>query len=96
MWNVCPMPRRRGALDVAMIGLMRDARLRVSEAVGLTWGDLERVPGSSGRVRVSDNNYRVVSADTLRLLSSVHRDGLEPPVGLADRTIIMLANLLGL
>ena len=37
--------RRRGALDVAMIGLMRDARLRVSEAVALTWGDLERVPG---------------------------------------------------
>ena len=28
--------RRRGALDVAMIGLMRDARLRVSEAAELT------------------------------------------------------------
>ena len=28
--------RRRGALDVAMIGLMRDARLRVSEAAALT------------------------------------------------------------
>ena len=28
--------RRRGALDVAMIGLMRDARLRVSEATALT------------------------------------------------------------
>ena len=27
-----PSARRRGALDVAMIGLMRDARLRVSEA----------------------------------------------------------------
>ena len=30
--------RRRGALDVAMIGLMRDARLRVSEAAALTRG----------------------------------------------------------
>ena len=30
--------RRRGAVDVAMIGLMRDARLRVSEAAELTWG----------------------------------------------------------
>ena len=30
--------RRRGALDVAMIGLMRDARLRVNEAAALTWG----------------------------------------------------------
>ena len=64
---------RRGALDVAMIGLMRDARLRVSEAAALTWGDLERVPGGSGRVRVGDNGYRVVSADTMKLLSSVRR-----------------------
>ena len=37
--------RRRGALDVAMIGLMRDARLRVSEAAALTWGDIEQVSG---------------------------------------------------
>ena len=63
--------RRRGALDVAMIGLMRDASLRVSEAAGLTWGDLERVPGVSGRVRVADAGYRVVNANTMRLLSSV-------------------------
>ena len=44
--------RRRGAMDVAMIGLMRDARLRVSEASELTWADIERVRGGSGRVRV--------------------------------------------
>ena len=61
--------RRRGALDLAMIGLMRDARLRVYEAAALTWGDLERVPGGSGRVRVGDTDYRVVSADTMKLLS---------------------------
>ena len=65
--------RRRGAMDVAMIGLMRDARLRVSDAAALTWGDLERVPGGSGRVRVGVAGYRVVSADTMRLLSSVRR-----------------------
>ena len=47
-----PNARRRGSLDVAMIGLMRDARLRVSEAAELTWGDIERVRGGSGRVRV--------------------------------------------
>ena len=66
--------RRRGALDVAMIGLMRDARLRVNEAAALTWGDLERVHGGSGRVRVADTDYRVVSADTMKLLSSVRRN----------------------
>ena len=65
--------RRRGAQDVAMIGLMRDARLRVSEAAALSWGDLGRVPGGSGHVRVGDTGYRVVSADTMRLLSSVRR-----------------------
>ena len=42
--------RRRGAMGIAMIGLMRDARLRVSEAAALTWGDIERVRGG-GRSR---------------------------------------------
>ena len=53
-------------LDVAMIGLMRDARLLVTEAAALTWGDLERVAGGSGRV--GDTGHRVVSADTMRLV----------------------------
>ena len=81
--------RRRGALDVAMIGLMRDARLRVSEAAALTWGDLEKVPGGSGGVRVGETGYRVVSADTMRLLSSVRRgagDG-EPLLGMRPNQI---------
>ena len=28
----------------------------------MTWGDVERVHGGSGRVRVADTDYRVVSA----------------------------------
>ena len=56
---------RGGALDVAMIGLMRDARLRVSEAAVLTWGDLEQVLGGSGCVRDGEIGHRVVSADTV-------------------------------
>ena len=35
----------RGAMDVAMTGLMRDTGLRVSEASELTWGDIERLRG---------------------------------------------------
>ena len=35
-----------------MIGLMRDARLRVSEAASLIWGDVRRLRDGSGRVRV--------------------------------------------
>ena len=67
--NAC----RRGALDIAMIGLMRDARLRVSEAAALIWEDIDQVNGGSGRVRVGETGYRVVSAETIRLLLSVCR-----------------------
>ena len=81
--------RRRGTLDVAMIGLMRDARLRVNEAAALTWGDVERVPGGSGRVRVGDTDYRVVSADTMKLLSLVRRGAgdNEPLLGMRPKQI---------
>ena len=59
-----------------MIGLMRDTRLRVSEAADLTWDDIERVRGGSGRVRVrgaEETGYREVSADTMTLLLPVRR-----------------------
>ena len=81
--------RRRGALDVAMIGPLRDVRLRVSEAAALIWGDLERVTGGSGRVRVGDTDYQVVSADTMKLLSSA-RNGAgddEPRLGMRPNQI---------
>ncbi len=76
--------RRRGAVDVAMIGVMRDARLRVSEAAELTWGDIERQRGGTGRVRVvgaGETGYREVSADTMMLLLPVRRgEGDDEPV----------------
>ena len=39
-------------MDVGIIDLMQDARLRMSEAAELTWGDVERVRGGSCRLRV--------------------------------------------
>ena len=81
--------RRRGTLDIAMIGLMRDARLRVSEAAALTWGDVEQTGGGLGRVRVGDTGYRVVSADTMKLLAAARRgagDG-DPVLGLRPNQI---------
>lgn len=71
-----PSARRRGAVDVAMIALMRDARLRVSEAAELTWGDIQRVRGGSGRVHVvgaDEADHREVSANTMKLLSPIRR-----------------------
>ena len=87
-----PSARRRGAMDVAMIGLMRDARLRVSEAAELTWGDVERVRRGSGRVRVAgadETGYREVSADTMKLLLPVRRGAGddEPVLGMRPNQI---------
>ena len=50
--------RRRGSVDVAMISLMRDARLRVSEAAEVTWGDIERVRGGTGTAIILAVRYR--------------------------------------
>ena len=87
-----PSARRRGAMDIAMIGLMRDARLRVSEAADLIWGDIERQRGGSGRVRVAgadQTGYREVSADTMKLLLPVRRGAGddEPVLGMRPNQI---------
>ncbi len=75
-----------------MIGLMRDARLRVSEAADLTWGDVQRIRGGSGRVRVvgaGETDYREVSADTMKLLLLVRRGAGddEPVLGMRPNQI---------
>ena len=87
-----PNSRRRGSVDVAIIGLMRDARLRVSEVAELTWGDIARVRGGSGRVRVvgdEETSYREVSVDTMRLLLTVRRGAGddEPVLGMRPNKI---------
>ena len=38
--------RNRGAVDIAMIGLIGNTRLRVSEAAALIWGDVRRLRGA--------------------------------------------------
>ena len=43
----------RGTTDLAIIGLMRDAMLRVSEAVAVTWADLEEAEDGSGRLYIA-------------------------------------------
>jgi len=42
----------RGLQDIAVISLMRDAMLRVSEVADLTWQDIEAVGDGSGRLLV--------------------------------------------
>ena len=44
--------RRRGDMDVALISLMRDAMLRVSEAAALTWADILAQTDGTGRLLI--------------------------------------------
>ena len=44
--------RRRGAVDIALASVMRDAMLRRSEAAALEWADVELRPDGSGRLTI--------------------------------------------
>ena len=85
--------RRRGAVDVAMIGLMRDARLRVREAATLTWRDIEWKNIHSGQVRIRGDgdevDFRVLSLDTLELLLAIRGDSSDdqPVLGMMPNQI---------
>ena len=47
--------QRRGLVDVALASVMRDGLLRVSEAAALSWGGVELVGDSSGRIRIPES-----------------------------------------
>ena len=86
--------RRRGNIDIALICLMRDALLRVSEAAALTWTDIETETDGTGRLLIrrsktdtdGEGAVAFVSASTmskLRLIRSGRREtdsifGLRP------------------
>ncbi len=72
--------KERGRRDIALIGLMRDAMLRVS-AAALTWGDLEVQLDGTGRLRIrrsktdteGEGALLFVSAQTVKWLSRLPR-----------------------
>ena len=43
----------RGTTDLAIIGVMRDGMLRISEAAAITWDDLEEEEDGSGRLTIT-------------------------------------------
>ena len=51
-WETDEKAEQRGALDIALACLMRDAGLRRGEAAVLQWGDITRLEDGTGRVRV--------------------------------------------
>ncbi|MDE0497668.1 MAG: tyrosine-type recombinase/integrase [Acidimicrobiaceae bacterium] len=70
---------RRGSVDIALVRLMRDAMLRVSECAALTWSDIETVPDGSGRLLIrrsktdpdGEGAVVFVSAPTMAALASI-------------------------
>ena len=74
--------QRRGSVDIALISLMRDAMLRISEAADLVWQDMQAGPDGTGRLLIrrskTDAEGRgtvvFVSAPTMAALALI-RDG---------------------
>ena len=48
-----PNAARRAAVDLALLQVMRDGLLRISEAAALTWGNVELQEDGSGRLHVA-------------------------------------------
>ena len=73
---------RRGSVDIALVRLMRDAMLRVSECAALTWSDIETVPDGSGRLLIrrsktdpdGEGAVLFVSPQTMAALASIRND----------------------
>ena len=70
----------RGNVDVALIRLMRDALLRISEAAALTWNDMETQPDGTGRLLIrrsktdpdGEGSVAFLSAHTIAALKLIH------------------------
>ena len=73
---------RRGRVDLALISLMRDALLRVSEAVALTWGDLVTEQDGTGRLLIrraktdpeGEGAVLFIAAPTMARLAAIRED----------------------
>ena len=62
--------RTRGNFDIALISLMRDAMLRVSEAAALTWSDLATEPDDTGRLLIRRSKTDVDGEGAAAFVSS--------------------------
>ena len=89
--------RRRGLVDIALVGLMRDCMLRRSEAADVRWNHITSYVDGTGRllVRVSKTDQEgegallFVSRQTMRDLAALRPDGAgdQPVFRLHPRSI---------
>ena len=81
-WERPEIAKNRGDLDIALISLMRDAMLRVSEAAALTWRDLKVETDGTGRLLIRRSKTDVegkgvvlfVSTTTMADLRTIRQD----------------------
>ena len=74
--------QRRGNVDIALISLMRDALLRISEVAALTWSDIQAEPDGTGRLLIrrsktdpeGQGTVAYVSAPTMAALKLTRDD----------------------
>ena len=88
----------RGEMDIAIIGMMRDSLLRVSEAAALVWSDVRQVGDGTGRLLIrhskTDQEGRgavgFISAQTMESLERIRGNASE-----ADSLFDLACNQLG-
>ena len=68
---------RRGALDIAIVRVMRDALLRVSEAAELLWGDIEEEEDGTGRLLIRRSKTDPEGEGAVAFLSVPTMDSLK-------------------
>ena len=77
--------QRRGCVDMAIMSLMRDGMLRLSETAALTWEDLQKEPDGTGRLLIKrsktdqkgEGSVTFVSAPTMALLDSIREEAAD-------------------
>lgn len=80
------MAQARGAVDLAIVGVMSDGGLRRSEAAALTWGDIQFWEDGTARITIQKGKNQpgpltvAVTETTARALREIQPDEAEPLV----------------
>ena len=88
----------RGAIDLAIVGVMADGGLRRSEAAALIWNDVEFWPDGTARITVQKGKNQVepvtvaVTVAAARALREIRPDDADPAAPVFGLTGEVLAN----
>ena len=76
---------RRGKQDIAMISVMRDALLGVSEAAALRWEDIEKEEDGTGRLYIRRSKTDTEGEGAVAFLSAQTMESLDAAWGMSSR-----------